>query len=302
MRYLHTGKVYPRRADIRRNMDVESNEMKGPSYERDSVSITFLGTGAADWPEIIPAGEDFASNRNWRRLSSVLVDNRILIDCGSTVTGAMNTFGIDQQQITDILITHTHNDHLSLDTLGSILMMRRPESSLNIWGHREALARIPAMEGLKPHTLKAGSVFYIGNTKIQALEANHIVERSKEKALHFLFHEKGTQWLYATDGAWFLKPTWMRLCKAKLDMIVWDATIGEVEGDYRIFEHNSLAMIRLMSSSLKKQGILNEDAHILLTHMALTLHTSHAELEKSLSGEGICPAYDGLCINLKTHN
>lgn len=275
------------------------NRMKEPSCEGDFVSITFLGTGAADWPEIIPVEEDVASNLNWRRLSSVLVDNRILIDCGSTVTGAMKTFGINLQQITDILITHTHSDHLSIDTLGSLLMMRKPGSSLDIWGHKEALAKIPSMEGLKRHPLKAGSVFYIGDTKIQALEANHIVERSKEKALHFLFRGKGTQWLYATDGAWFLKPTWIRLCKAKLDMIVWDATIGEVEGDYRIFEHNSLAMIRLMSSTLKKQGILNEDAHILLTHMALTLHTSHAELEKSLSVEGIRPAYDGLCINLK---
>jgi hypothetical protein len=142
-------------------------------------------------------------------------------------------------------------------------------------------------------------LFNIENIKIQTLSANHIVTGSREKALHYLFRSGGINWLYATDGAWLPESTWLRLAKCRLNFLIWDATIGNIKGDYRVFEHNSLDMIKIMSDTLKTQGILGQDSIILLTHMARTLHLNHEDTERMLSGTGIIPAYDGLCISFE---
>ena len=59
-----------------------------------------------------------------------------------------------------------------------------------------------------------------------------------------------------------------------------DATIGDGhEGDYRVFEHNSLPMVRIMVESMQKTGMLKPGAPVFLTHMARTQHGRQAELE-----------------------
>ena len=45
-------------------------------------------------------------------MSSMLVNGHILIDCGPTVLDVMNCYDVDPAGITDILLTHTHSDHL----------------------------------------------------------------------------------------------------------------------------------------------------------------------------------------------
>lgn len=262
------------------------------------TNIVFLGTGAADWPEIIPIEENYRSNRKWRRLSSILINNHILVDCGPTTLNSMLTFGMDPQKVTDILITHTHEDHLSQDTLGTLINLKQNNLSLRLWAHTNAMGRIPERNGLTLHPLEVGKTFNIDDIIVKPLAANHVVDETSEKPLHFLFKHEDKQWLYAADGAWFLKSTWLELCKEKLDAIILDATIGEIVGDRRIFDHNSLPMIRIMLDTFKKQGVLNQNSYILLTHMARTLHPSHEEIELNLCKEGIIPAYDGLCIRL----
>ena len=104
--------------------------------------------------------------------------------------------------------------------------------------------------------------------------------------------------LYATDGSWLLTSTWRYLQKKRLDAVIWDATIGEEAGDYRVFEHNDLAMIRHMNQTLKNRKIIGSDTKILLTHMARTLHPTHNQLEERLLPEGLIPAYDGMSVVL----
>jgi len=73
-----------------------------------------------------------------------------------------------------------------------------------------------------------------------------------------------------------------------VDYAVLDATIGDVEGDYRIFEHNNLRMVLEMKMTL--------DPYIkrwCISHMARTLHDSQEALEKRMQPYGIEVAYDG---------
>ena len=79
-----------------------------------------------------------------------------------------------------------------------------------------------------------------------------------------------------------------------LDAAVFDATIGDIcPGDWRIFEHNSIDMVRLMVKTLYKTGRLKAEAPVYLTHLARTLHPTQAELERQLE-KPFLPCFDGM--------
>ena len=262
----------------------------------ETLSILFLGTGAADWPRDYP--RDGLAKGEHRGNSSIVVNRRILIDCGPTVPEAARQFGVDADRLTDLLVTHTHGDHFDTDAIRAIVGARPAETPLRIWAHPAALERVPEMEGLRRCPFAVGHTQEIAGMQVTALGANHVVEGSDEEALHYLFETAGQRFLYATDGAWLLKPTWLQLREGQLDLIIWDATNGETEGDWRIFEHNSIHMIRLMTQTLRKQNVLRPGSQIVLTHMARTLCAPHAELEERLRPQGLVPAYDGMRLQL----
>ncbi|MFQ9798633.1 MAG: hypothetical protein ACLR23_06465 [Clostridia bacterium] len=94
--------------------------------------------------------------------------------------------------------------------------------------------------------------------------------------------------MYALDGAWMLNKTWQVLRKTTIDAWIVDCTIGDGhEGDYRIFEHNSLPMVRAMANTLMAKTpygppVLKQGAPIILNHLAKTLHPCQEELEQRL--------------------
>jgi len=69
---------------------------------------------------------------------------------------------------------------------------------------------------------------------------------------------------------------------------VLDATIGDVPGDYRVFEHNNLTMVLEMQRSLALYV-----KRFCISHMARTLHGTQKELEDRMRPHGIEVAFDG---------
>ncbi len=63
--------------------------------------------------------------------------------------------------------------------------------------------------------------------------------------------------------------------------------------DYRIFEHNSLEMVELLCNTFK-----NNCSLFYISHMAKTLHRSHAELSEYMKSKGINVAYDNHIVEI----
>jgi hypothetical protein len=126
------------------------------------------------------------------------------------------------------------------------------------------------------------------------------VVESGSQSLHFLFEQDGRSLFYATDGAWILKPTWLALRQRRLSTVIWDATNGETAGDWRIFEHNSVDMVRVMLQTLRREGVVDRTTRVFLTHLARTLCAPHEEMCRRLAPEGLVPAFDGLRVDLLT--
>ena len=225
------------------------------------MKLHFLGTGAADWDlSKADASIDF------RRNASLLVDGRLLIDPGACIFEFEKTFGYADLYagVTDVICTHRHSDHYNPDTV----------------------ARLEAM-GARFHETNPWDVLELGHYTIRAYPANH---RTAENPMHFVIESKddGRRFFYGCDGAWLFYETYRALLDlGHLDCMIFDCTIGDVRGDYRIFEHNNVAMVSEMKDTFSRLC-----PRFIVSHLARTLHPPHAEAAEVLAAHGIETAHD----------
>ena len=218
------------------------------------MKLTFLGTGAADWCLALHKGVD-----GFRRNSSTLIDDCLLVDPGPDVPDALCEFGKDKNAIKYIINTHKHPDHYNEETL-------------------------KLLSGAEFIELCVGDVKQIGKYTVTALPANH-----STATVHFIISDGEKRVFYGLDGGWLTFEEIEAIKDGGVDLAILDATVGDIPGDYRIFEHNNLSMIREMKLSL--------DAHVkrvMIDHMARTLHTSHGELCENMAKSGVEVAFDGM--------
>ena len=79
------------------------------------MRLLFLGTGAADW-----VLRERKENEFFRRLTAIRVNDDLMIDCSSDITDFLVNNPSALDNVTDILITHTHGDHYSPDAIKSV--------------------------------------------------------------------------------------------------------------------------------------------------------------------------------------
>ena len=254
--------------------------------------LTFLGTCACDFsPKLQNECQD-RFDFDARRASAALLNGHLLIDCGMHVLDSLRIAGISPAAITDVFVTHTHRDHFDADNLQAIALAK--DEPLRVWVSEEAV--LPPIEHITVNRMKKLEAYAVGEgIEVVGLYANHDPDTFPQ---HFLFKKDGKTFLYATDGAWIMLQSYYHLRGAKLDLFDVDATVGDYEGDFRMAEHNSIPMIRLMLPSLKTAGIIDEHTEVYLTHIAPSLHKPHAETVAIAAKDGMKVAYDGLSITI----
>lgn len=224
------------------------------------MKLLFLGTGAADWPL-----ENTENLPEFRRLSSALVDDTLLIDPGPQVIDALEQYG--KNRVRYILNTHRHADHFSEETVAAL-----------------------TQNGAQSVILAAFDEVQLGPYHVCAYPANH---STIDKAVHFIIGDGEKTLFYGLDGAWLMFDEVAAIRQYRPDLAVLDATIGDVDGDDRIFEHNNLNMVLEMQKTLKPYV-----KQFCISHMARTLHTDHQTLVERMRPYEILVARDGMEIIL----
>lgn len=225
------------------------------------MKITFLGTGAADWPLKRPYGA-----AEFRRFSSALIDDCLLIDPGPQVMDALDELNIGASQIQYIINTHNHSDHFAQVT-------------------------VDALTSLGAHfcQLTDGESQTLGKYTVHAYKGNH---GTCEGTVHFIIQDGKNCIFYGLDGAWLLYDEVQAIKRFKPDLAVLDATVGNIDGDYRIFEHNNLWMILEIQKTLSPYV-----GRFAISHLALTLHSDHKTLCEEMTHYNIIVASDGLTLD-----
>ena len=239
------------------------------------MKIRFLGTGAADWNGVDECGE-------YRRLTSTLFDDALLID----FTHSAQDMLPKTADVRHIFITHSHFDHFDPEAIAAL-------APAALYAH-ESWAEEIAIDGIEVCPVVVGKWISAGGYEVLALPSSHSTSRPYEQTVNYLLKKGETLFLYATDGAWLPNRALHLMKGMLLSGMAIDATIGDgYDGDYRIFEHNFLPMIRIMTDTMKKTGLLKPEARVYLTHMARTLHGTQKEVEAA-NGAPYVVCFDGM--------
>ena len=249
------------------------------------MKIVFLGTGAADFLPSLADEDRFTIDKSIRRSSAALIDEKVLIDCGPHVIDEINLFDIDVKKIESVLITHDHSDHFNADNISCFRAMCG--KTLNVYHSVENV--MPQIEGVCFHALEKLKTYEINGFSVTPLAANH-----SKGAVHYSIEKDGKKIFYGCDGAWLLMDTYYYMRNKNYDVMILDATVGDYDGDFRMAEHNSIPMIRMMTKSFSTFGIMSAKTKIILDHLARTLHKPHAEVCGLVEKDGYIVAYDGM--------
>lgn len=259
--------------------------------------VRFLGTGAADWNGMDERGE-------LRRLSSVLLDNRILIDF-TTSDADMLPAGFKRPDA--VFYTHSHSDHYNakaaIGTLHANVVyvgdtwLERAKADFAA-SASELGERAPKVMGLA-----IGQMTRCGDITITALPGNHATEDDNEQTLIYLIEKGPVRVLYATDtGGIPVRAARIVGIDAHIaggkpiTGLIMEATMGiDHDEDFRIYTHSSVGTVLRTAHVLQATGRLNspQGQPVYLTHMARTLHGNQAQLDASLPSP-LRAAYDGL--------
>ena len=250
------------------------------------MKITFLGTGAADWKiESRKEGEFF------RRLSSTLIDDDLLIDPGPHIFDFCEKNNCEGllDNVTDIIITHSHGDHLNVGSVRRLCEQKPRRIFCNA-----RTAEVLGEEFSQVVTVVEFKQEYkAGEYNVIPLRANHSVNVSGEQALMYIVEGKGKRFFYGCDTAWIPYESWAIMKTKHYNCMVFEVTLGDVVGDLRIFEHNNIPMTEIMIQTVKSAKLLRDKGILCGTHFARFAHEDHGKLAARLGSFGMIAPYDG---------
>lgn len=253
------------------------------------MKITCLGTGAADFLPSLENLDRYTIDKDIRRCTATLIDDSTLIDCGPHLLEELKIHGIEPKNIENVLVTHNHSDHFSPDALQGLQKLQ--SGTLHVWHNAED--DMPHMDGIEFHPVKLFQTYNVGSLLVTPLGANH-----DKGAMHYSIEKDGKKLFYGCDGAWFLTDSFLYMKDQNYDAMILDATVGDYIGDFRLAEHNSIPMIRMMIPSFITWSVCGPHTKIVLDHLARTLHKSYQETCELVKDDGFIIAYDGMTFDV----
>lgn len=259
------------------------------------MNLLMLGTGAADWP----LKPECDMTEDGRRFSSMIIDGTILLDAAPQSYDFAKSLNADISGLSDFFITHTHGDHYNKE---AVLNFARETGKLRIWCHRDAVGQLGFDEEEKKYfeikPLDVFDTFETAGYEVTAVSANHLVEDSPEQPLHYIFKKDGKTYMCGGDGGVFTAHTWEYMRTQCFDGIIFDATVGDSDCDWRLGTHNSIPMLRLITAALREGKMIHDDTFLAATHLAMTLHAGKEETENLFAKIGMTVLYDGKEYNM----
>ena len=255
------------------------------------IRVRFLGTGAAGWKP-----ESAAKNPHMRRQSSVLIENKVLIDF-TMCSFDMLPAGCRPEALFQ---THSHGDHYNPRAAVKSGVKRMYVQETWADAAREEVAKAAAELSLpapKVIGLPFGKPVVECGMRFTGVPANHSTSRVTNGVLErtSLYHEeKGdSRLLYATDTGGIMgdaarmigidphikEKNFERFAKSApyvhkpqaLTAFIMEATNTDLDEDFRIFVHSSVqAVSRIVNAMIKNDRLkLPQGQHAYLTHLGI---------------------------------
>ena len=255
------------------------------------MKLEFLGTGAADFKI-----DRYQETPGFRRYSSALLDDKLLLDPGPHIFHYMETF--EKNNLLDkleyVLITHSHGDHMDMNSVKRIHEMR---PNCRFYGN-EATARSFWGTGIPFTVILPHNEYQVGEYWVTPLRSSHAGAFDEITYVYSIVCND-EKFFYGTDTGLLPAQSWDYICHRAYDLFVMELTIGDYEDAPHIFSHMTLPLFKLMMNLISKEKLtVKENGKFLVTHMAKNWHKPHAELIDQLAPLGVVPAYDGMIVEV----
>ena len=266
------------------------------------MKLLFLGTGAADW-NIAQKAQYFAERGEFRRFSSTLIDDCLLVDPGPHIFDFERDGNYDDlyKNVKTVLITHSHGDHFSPNTVRKLA----DTTGCTFFGDAACLSKLSrtleSIDGICFKVIGTTETFTDNGYTFISCHSNHSTPEPGETTRNYtIIAPDGKKLFYGLDSGPFRCESWDAIRKSAFDAAILECTTGDLLGDDRIFGHSSLPWILYSLHTMYKQGMLKENAKVIIDHMARTLHDPQPLLEQRIreSGSNITVAYDGYCVEI----
>jgi phosphoribosyl 1,2-cyclic phosphodiesterase len=263
------------------------------------MEILLLGTGAADGiPNPFCACltcADYRDRGELRTPTSVLIDNRLLIDPGPEAPRQVSRLGRTLLSCTTMLVSHAHSDHLDPAVLlhrswvtGGPLHLIGPAPVIE-WS---ANWLSPTQTSVRFSTLTAGQVIETDGYTIRALAANH---HAYTGALCYAISDASSTLLYLTDTGLLPAETVAAVAGVAVDLILLEETFGTAsdKGD----QHLNLTTFAATMAQLRAAGTIGDATVVAPIHLGHD-NPPLAQLRQTMAALGAQVFGDGCVIRL----
>ena len=283
------------------------------------IRVRFLGSGAAGWKP------EWAKNPHMRRQSSVLIENRVLID----FTPCSFDFLPDGCRPEVLFQTHSHGDHYNPEAaVRSGVRRMYVQESWAATARRQVEAAAEKLDLPAPRViaLPFAQPVNVCGLKVTGIPANHstslLTDGVLERTSLYLVEKGPSRLLYATDTGgipgdaarmagidhhitakgWASNHANNPMVRkpAPITAFIMEATNGDLADDFRIFVHSSVQTVARTMSALTKTGRYTPPPgqHVYLTHLGLKYRGWPAEKINAELPASLRAASDGLEVVL----
>jgi len=282
------------------------------------MKITFLGTAAATSYPLMFCRCEFCEKaringgRDFRKRSSLLINQDLLIDLGPDIMSASFRHGISIADVRYCLQTHSHSDHFDaahlstripeyaveniplLELYASYATLNKMSEMLRYEGCINDILDLKEQERLniKVYPVEALQSFKAGDYYISAFSANH--DNSVDSLLYAITEDDFTVF-YGTDSDIILEETWQGFHNKNLrfNIVILDHTYGpDIEGEGHLNANRFVEHIQRM----QRENLLKKNARIFATHISHEGNPLHSDFVKYANKHGYEVAFDGLVI------
>jgi phosphoribosyl 1,2-cyclic phosphodiesterase len=282
------------------------------------MELLLLGSGAGElWPSAFcpcaqcrsAIAEIGRGSGRLRTGSCLLVDRTFLFDLPPNSAAAAIRLGVSLAEVTDLFVTHSHQDHLDPGILAAA--GRTPQRPLRMYCNRRVAELLPsyghfnrffdpARLGLEIRVLTPSETVPEDEHGfvLRALAADHD-RYGGEEPLIYQFERNGKRLLYACDTGWFCDEVWAQVEGWRYDAVVLECTFHVLRECRR--GHLDLESFTAVIDRLRDAGAVTEQTVLVAQHLAHAHGTdgpAPGMLEQALAERGVTTAHDGLRIEL----
>lgn len=286
----------------------------------DRPFIQFLGTGAGDCLELSPPNaadakkiaDKYPGGRSFRHAPSLFISPDIIVDLIGRAQ--MQAYGIPEEAVRHLLITHAHDDHFQpLAILDATSGLPHPWTvygnttvahamdfaSTHRWDPSEGRFEwIEKPREISVQTVGPGQTFTVGASTVTALSAKHMIDVERmiqqEQVLNYVIERGGKTLFYGLDSSYMLPESMEVLSAFQFDIAVFDATFGHLEIDPGKSGHQNFRMLDTTIAEFREANLFKQDAVIVADHISYYEVEPYEEIVEELAGKGIVLAYDGM--------